>query len=149
MTFEAGDTWDTLYVRDETRAMAAKREREEKGGLATTEGAEIMTADMAAELREKLIEQKRRKTKKAARTGPTIHIGKPQQIYGRASFFGLSQELRDEVYRYLWEETPLIRQQYERKYYLITYGERHDLLSWDVERRTACCLSCDVSRRHG
>lgn len=120
--------------------MAAKRKSAALEGLAI-EDISSVTADMADELRSRLIEQKRRKTKKRLRTGLSIDIGNNQPPQGALTFFGLPQELWDEVYRYLWEESPLIKQQYLQRYYTVTYGERHDLLSlavWSLDSYAAC-----------
>jgi hypothetical protein len=101
-----------------------------------------MTADMADELRENLIEkqkraairqQKRRKKKRRTHKHPPmdpIDFDPTRLTPSVAPFFKLPRELRDEIYHWLWMDAPQIRQQYEKKYYMVTYGEI------DVMKRT-------------
>jgi hypothetical protein len=94
-----------------------------------------MTADMADELRENLIEkqkraairqQKRRKKRRRIHKHPPmdpIDFDPTHLTPSAAPFFKLPRELRDEIYHWLWTDAPQIRQQYEKKYYMVTYGE--------------------------
>jgi hypothetical protein len=130
-----------------TRPYAMPAKRKAEGAAAEdSESPDVdalpMTADMADELRENLIEKQKRaaihqqegrKKKRRIHNHPRmdpIDFDPTHFTPGAAPFFKLPRELRDEIYHWVWMDAPQIQQQYEKKYYMVTYGEI------DVMKRT-------------
>jgi hypothetical protein len=64
--------------------------------------------------------------KRGVRKLSTIDVNTITPSPSTAKLFKLPREIRDRVYRLLWNGTPRIRQQYKRESYCVNYGDLDD-----------------------
>jgi hypothetical protein len=95
------------------------------------------TADMADRLRLRLLANKPNK-RLHIKKRPTIALDAINSTPGLSPLFEkLPRELRDKIYGYIWNETPIIKQRYKRKWYAVSYGEQ-EVRAWSPWSKVVC-----------